>query len=42
MTPRLVPRVGAPGLDFETWETTTRQVQIHAVRDLGSALVSAL
>jgi len=26
--------VGAPGLDFETWETTTLQVQIHAVRAL--------
>ena len=26
--------MGAPGLDFEIWETTTLQVQLHAVRDL--------
>jgi hypothetical protein len=36
--------VGAPGLDFETWETTTLQVQILAVRDLaacGKTLIRA-
>ena len=26
--------LGAPGLDFETWDTTMLQKRIHAARDL--------
>lgn len=33
--------LGAPGLDFETWDIKMIQERIHAVRDLAGKCVAA-